>query len=132
MLSCFCLIVTKNKNKKYSISEKKELAKLCIKLKEEYDKPEKNEKNNAKKRKFVNSSSNTASYLSKAVRELYALLRNKPSESNEFKKAIQVVRRCYQSYTADTNKDEPVNKKKFHQSGGGCKPVALEVCMEIF
>ena len=122
-----------NKNKKYSISEKEELAKLCIKYKEEYDKQEKIEKYNAKKRKFVNSSSNTAGYLSKAVRELYPPLRNKPSESNEFNKAIQVARRCYQSYTADTNKDEPVNKKKkFRQSGGGRKPVALEVCMEIF
>ena len=90
-------------------------------------------KYNAKKRKFVNSSSVTAGYLSKAVRELYPSLRNKPSESNEFKKAIQVARRCCQSYTADTNKDEPVNKKKkFRQSGGGRKPVALEVCMEIF
>ena len=121
-----------NKNKKYSISEKEELAKLCIKYKEEYDK-QKIEKYNAKKRKFVNSSSNTAGYLSKAVRELYPSLRNKPSESNEFKKAIQVARRCYQSYTADTKKDEPVNKKKkFRQSGGGRKPVALEVCMELF
>ena len=45
----------------------------------------------------------------------------------------EVARRCYQSCTTDTNKDEPVNKKKkFRQSGGGRKPVALEVCMEIF
>ena len=73
-----------NKNKKYSISEKEELAKLYIKYKEEYDKQEKIEKYNAKKRKFVNSSSNTAGYLSKAVRELHPSLRNKPSESNEF------------------------------------------------
>ena len=103
-----------NKNKKYSISEKEELAKLCIKNKEEYDKQEKIEKYNAKKRKFVNSSSNTAGYLSKAVKKLYPSLRNKPSESNEFK-------------------EEPVNKKKkFRQSGGGRKPVALEACMEIF
>ena len=122
-----------NKNKKYSISEKEELAKLCIKYKEEYDKQEKTEKYNAKKRKFVNSSSNTAGYLSKAVRELYTSLRSKPLESNEFKKVIQVARRYYQSYTADTNKDESVNKKKkFRQSGGGRKPVALEVCMGIF
>ena len=122
-----------NKNKKYSISEKEELAKLCIKYKEGYDKQEKIEIYNAKKRKFVNSSSNTAGYLSKVVRELYPSLRNKPSESNEFKKAIQVARRYYQSYTADTNKDEPVNKKKkFPQSGGGRKPVTSEVCMEIF
>ena len=122
-----------NKNKKYSISEKEELAKLCIKYKEEYNKKEKIEKYNAKKRKFVNSSSNTAGYFSKTVRQLYPSLRNKPSESNEFKKAIKAARRCYQSYTADTNKDEPVNKKKkFRQSGGGRKPVALEVCMEIF
>ena len=119
-----------NKNKKYSVSEKEELAKLCI---TKSDKQEKIEKHNAKKRKFVNSSSSTAGYFSKAVRELYPSLRNKPSESNEFKKAIQVARRCYQSYTADTNKDKPVSKKKkFRQSGGGRKPVALEVCMEIF
>ena len=94
----------------------------------------KKRKKNTKKRKFVNSSSNTAGYLSKVVRELYPSLKNKPSESNEFKKAIQVARRCYQSHTADTNNtDEPVNKKKkFRQSGGGRKPVALEVCMEVF
>ena len=59
-----------NENKKYSISEKEEVAKLYIKYKEEYDKQEKIEKYNAKKRKLVNSSSNTAGYLSKTVREL--------------------------------------------------------------
>ena len=48
------------KNKKHSISEKEELARLCSKYKEEYEKQEKIEKYNAKKRTFVNSSSNTA------------------------------------------------------------------------
>ena len=90
------------------------------------------------KKKLKNTMQRKESLLTRAqiqsvTFQLYPSLRNKPSESNEFKKAIQVVRRCFQSYTADTNKDEPVNKKKkFHQSGGGRKPVALEVCIEIF
>ena len=51
-----------------------------------------------KKRKFVNSRTNTTGFISKAVREMNTPFRNKPAEGNEFKKDIQGVRRCYQSY----------------------------------
>ena len=50
-----------------------------------------------KKRKFAHSSTNTTGFISKAVREIYPSLRNKPAESSELKKAVQVGR-WYQSY----------------------------------
>ena len=59
------------KNKKYSLAKKEELAKLCIKYKEEYDNQEKVEKYSGKRRKFVNSRTNTKGFISKAVREIY-------------------------------------------------------------
>ena len=89
----------KKKKKKYSLAEKEKLAKLYTKYKEEYENQEKVEKySGKKKRKFVNSRTNTTGFISKVVREMNTPLRNKPAEDNEFKKDIQVVRRCYQSY----------------------------------
>ena len=54
-------------------------------------------KNIVRKEKVVNSSTNAMGFISRAVREIYPSIRNKPAENNEFKKAIQVARRCYQS-----------------------------------
>ena len=123
------------KNKKYSLAEKEKLAKLCIKCKEKYDNQEKVEKYSGNKRDFVISSTNTTGFISNAVREIHPSLRNKPAENSEFKKAIQVARRYYQSYI-DTNLkeglNEPANKKtKFRQPGGGRKPITLEVSMDL-
>ena len=68
------------------------------------------------------------------VREIYSSLRNKPAENSEFKKAIQVAIRCYQTYIdANLKEDlnEPLNKKKkFRQLGGGRKPIAFQVSMD--
>ena len=118
------------KNKKYSIDEKEKLAKLCLKYKEEYDNHDTVKKYNSKKRKFT-SSTLASGFLSKAVRETYPSLSKKSSESPEFKNALQVARRSYQSYinhSKDRSSIEPANKKrKFRQAGGGCKPVAVEV-----
>ena len=118
------------KNKKYSIDEKEKLAKLCLKYKEEYDNHDTVKKYNSKKRKFTSSTLATG-FLSKAVRETYPSLSRKSSESPEFKKALQVARRSYQSYinhSKDGSSIEPANKKrKFRQAGGGRKPVAVEV-----
>ena len=118
------------KKKKYSIDEKEKLAKLCLKYKKEYDNHHTVKKYNSKKRKFT-SSTLASGFLSKTVREKYPSLSKKSSESPEFKKALQVARRSYQSYinhSKDGTSIEPANKKrKFRQAGGGCKPVAVEV-----
>ena len=69
-----------------------------------------------KKRKFVNSSTNTMGFISKAVREIYPSFRYKPAENCEHKQAIQVARRCYQSYIDNNLKaglDEPTKKIVF-------------------
>ena len=114
------------KKRKYSIDEKEKLAQLCATYKEEYDKFEIKSKYDSKKRKYTNSTS-TSGYLSKAVREMYPSMKDMPSEDPEFKKAIQVARRSYNSYMKEGN-DEPINKKKkFRQAGGGRKTVAVEV-----
>ena len=123
------------KNKKYSLTEKEKLTKLCMKYKEEYDNQKKVEKYSGKKRKFVSSSTNITGFISKAEREIHPSLRNKPTKHSERKKAIQVARRCWQSYI-DTNLKEGLNeptnkKKKFRQPSGGRKPIALEVSMNL-
>ena len=118
------------KNKKYSIDEKEKLAKFCLKYKEEYDNHDTVKNYNSKKKKFT-SSTLASGFLSKAVRETYPSLSKKSSESPEFKKALQVARRSYQSYinhSKDGSSIEPANKKrKFRQAGGGRKPVVVEV-----
>ena len=118
------------KNKKYSIDEKEKLAKFYLKYKEEYDNHDTVKKYNSKKRKFT-SSILASGFLSKAVRETYPSLSKKSSESPEFKKALQVARRSYQSYinhSKDGSSIEAANKKrKFRQAGGGRKPVVVEV-----
>ena len=83
------------KYQKYSLDQKEKLVKLCIKYEEEHDKREEIEKYSNTKRKFVKSSTITTVFLSKAAREFYPPLTNKPAETTEFQKAIQLVRKCY-------------------------------------
>ena len=78
-----------------------------------------------KKGKIVKSSTNTTSFISKTIREIYPSLRNKPVENSE----------CNQSYIDSNLKgglNDPANKKKkFCQPDGGSKPIALEVSMAL-
>ena len=129
------------KKRKYSFDEKEKLARLCAKYKEEYDNHETVEKYDPKKRKFTKSRmSNSSGFLSKAVREMYPSMKEKPSDSPDFKKAIQLARRSYNSYIDEENQEnfEPaLKKKKFRQTGGGRKSVAVEVretkkCLQFF
>ena len=73
-------------------------------------------KNSEKKRKFVNSSTNTTGFISKDVREIYRSFRYKPAENCEYKKAVQVAKGCYQSHIDNNFKeglDEPTKKNSF-------------------
>ena len=100
-----------------------------MKYKEEYDNHETVEKYDSKKKKFTKSTMSSG-FLSKAVREMYPSLKEKPSDSPELKKAIQLARRSYNSYIDEENQEnfEPaLKKKKFRQTGGGRKSVAVEV-----
>ena len=60
-------------------------------------------KNIVEKEKVVNSSTNAMGFISRAVREIYPSIRNKPAENSDFKKVIQVARRCYQKTMLPTH-----------------------------
>ena len=54
-------------------------------------------------------------------------MKDKSSDDPEFKKAIQLARRSYNTHY-EKDCDEPVKKKtKYRQAGGGRKSVAVEV-----
>ena len=48
-------------------------------------------KHSGEKRKFVNSITNTAGFISKAVREIYPSLTNKPAENSEFREGTRFI-----------------------------------------
>ena len=114
------------KKRKYSVDEKVNLAKIVAKHKDEYDNFESKSNYDSKRRKYTNSASGCG-YLSKAVRDFYPSLKDKSFEDPEFKKAIQLARRSYNTYY-EKQCDEPIKKKtKYRQAGGGRKSVAVEV-----
>ena len=99
------------KKRKYSFDEKEKLARLCAKYKEEYDNHETVEKYDPKKRKFTKSRVSSG-FLSKAVREMYPSMKEKPSDSPDFKKAIHLARRSYNSYIDEENQENFVPLRK--------------------
>ena len=115
---------------KYSLSEKEELGKLCVKYKEEYDK--KVEENNAvnynERRKKHSKIVPREGYLARGVREYYSDLNGLKNDDPVMKKAVKLGKRCYGNQIASQcDIKKPPTKSKFRNPGGGRKVTAPEV-----
>ncbi len=75
------------------------------------------------------------SYTSRAVRQMFPSLRTKQATDPDFRKALSLARRCYETYLKSqeigVDAEEP-SKKKFRASGGGRKSSAQEVRQAAF
>ena len=116
---------------KYSLSEKDELGKLCVKYKEEYDKKineNKSTVNFNERRKKQTTKLQREGYIACAVRKYYKDLEGLKNDDPVMKKAVRLGKRCYdQQMRNQLEIVEPPTKSKFCNSGGGRKVTAPEV-----
>ena len=118
--------------RKYSVFERKRLAKFVAECKKEYEEGKGKRRWDVKSRKMVRSIPKEG-FVSKAVRKYYKNLEKVPSSDNNFKNALYMARRAYNQFENPDSKDDddsfesgPSAKKRFRREGAGRKCLAPE------
>ena len=122
--------------RKYSLHEKYELAKLIDRFKMEYDEYIKHPKKifNSKTKKMQTLKPRDG-YISKSIREFYYDLKNVPSSDKGFRNCYNMAERAYKSFKNggfDTLEAETSSAKKFRFEGGGPQVKAPGLRNELF
>ena len=115
---------------KYSLAEKDDVGKLCVRYKEEFDKKTDENKNTVnlnERRKNTHQKLPREGYVDPVVREYYSDLEVLKNDDSIIKKAVKRGKRYYdQQMKNQFEIKEPPTKSKFRDPGGGRKVTVPE------
>ena len=129
-----------NKNKKYTMEEKRKLGELCAQYKSDYAREVASAPLiwDSKRKRHIRRQPKEG-YKSRAVRAFFPSLKDTPATHPKFKQAVSLANRCFESRKRGRDLDDDFHespsknmKKAFREQGGGRKPIAPEVRQAVF